>query len=389
MEEIVTRPYRIRLACLLILLSGFCVTVSWGEERARVRELGIEIGHYPPGEWNAITDVTGVKVGHVTLYEGKGRHAVRTGVTAILPNDDVWQQNVFAATYTQNGNGEMTGSAWVDEAGTLESPILLTGTLNVGRVHDGVVQYLIERYPEDHVALPVVAECYDGGLNDADGRQVTAAHVIQAIRQAKGGTVEEGGVGAGTGMIAYRFKGGIGTASRLLPAEEGAYTVGVLVNANCGRRENLRIDGVPVGKQITDLMPEWHRDGSIIVVVATDAPLLSRQLRWVAKRAMFGVARTGTFSRQSSGDFVIAFSTAQTVPRDSDALTLQVEMLRNDRLNPIYQAVVEATEEAIINALTSAQTTVGRNGNTVYAIPLDRLQILMKQYGRLAERGSP
>lgn len=373
------------LACSLFLCSlGAAQPID--SDRLRARELGIHIGQYEPGRWNAITDVAGVRVGHVTLSEGEGRHAIRTGVTAIVPNGDVWQQNVFAATYVQNGNGEMTGAAWVDEAGTLEIPILLTSTLNVGRVHDGVVDYMIARYPSDHVVLPVVAECYDGGLNDMDQRAVQSKHVTQAIEQAASGPVAEGGVGAGTGMIAYRFKGGIGTSSRVLPEDDGGYTVGVLVNANCGRRPNLVVDGVPVGQHITDLMPEWHRDGSIIIVIATDAPLVSRQLKWIAKRSVLGLARTGTFSRQSSGDFVIAFSTAHHIPRDTEERTIDLRVLHNSYLNPLYQAAVEATEEAIINALTGASTTVGRNGNVVHALPLDHLRKLMKTYGRLEER---
>jgi len=351
------------------------------KDRARARDFGIKIGIYETGRYNAITDVTGVKVGHVTLNSGDN---VRTGVTSIIPRDDIWVNKLFAASYIINGNGEATGIAWINEAGWIEAPIMLTNTLSVGRVHDGVVQYMIKRYPDDYVVLPIVAECYDGMLNDIGGLHVTAEHAIEAIEKATDGPVAEGCVGAGTGMRCYEFKAGIGTASRVLPEEQGGYTVGVLVNANGGRRWQLRIDGVPVGEEITDLKPEWHRDGSFIIVIATDAPLVHRQLLQLAKRAAFGIARTGTPSTQSSGEFVIAFSTANIIPRKTEDGTFTVRMISNNRMNALYQAVIEATEEAIINAMTTAVTTVGKNGNTIHAIPLARLQEIMQKYGRLA-----
>ena len=353
------------------------------EGRLRARDLGIQIGIYETGRYNAITDVAGVKVGHVTLNYGD---SVRTGVTAIIPRDDIWINRLFGASYVINGNGEATGIAWVNEAGWVESPIMLTNTLSVGRVHDGVVQYTIKHYPKDHIILPIVAECYDGMLNDISGLHVTAEHAIEAIENATDGPVAEGCVGAGTGMRSYEFKGGVGTASRVLPENRGGYTVGVLVNANGGRRPQLRVDGVPVGQEITDLQPEWHRDGSFIIVIATDAPLTHRQLFQLAGRGAFGLARTGTPSTVSSGEFVIAFSTANTIPRQTADGTFLLKILSNNRMDALYQAAIEATEEAIINAMVAAVTTVGRNGNTLHAIPLDRLRSVMKKYGRLASK---
>jgi D-aminopeptidase len=244
---------------------------------------------------------------------------------------------------------------------------------------------MIKRYPDDHVILPIVAECYDGGLNDISGLHVTPQHAIEAIENATGGPAPEGCVGAGVGMRCYGFKAGIGTASRMLPTDEGGYTVGVLVNANGGRRAQLRIDGVPVGQEMTELTPEWRRDGSFIIVIATDAPLAHRQLLQLAKRAVHGLARTGTPSTVSSGEFVIAFSTANKIPRRTADGTFTVKMLMNSRMDALYQAVIEATEEAVVNAMTTAVTTVGRGGrSTIHAIPLERLQAVMRKYGRLA-----
>ena len=349
------------------------------EGRARARDIGIQIGIYEPGAYNAITDVPGVKVGHTTLNYGDD---VRTGVTAVIPRDDIWEYRLFGAAYVINGNGEATGISWVNEAGWIESPIMLTNTLSVGAVHDGVVRYMVKRYPKSHIILPIVAECYDGGLNDISGLHVTAENAIEAIENATTGPVPEGCVGTGTGMRCYQFKAGVGTASRVLPADDGGYTVGVLVNANGGRRHQLRIDGVPVGTEITDLKPEWGRDGSFVIVIATNAPLLHRQLLQLAKRATHGLARTGTPSTVSSGEFVIAFSTANPIPKRSEEATMSIAMLRNGWMDALYQAVIEATEESVINAMTTATTTIGRNGNMIHAIPLDRLQAIMKKYGR-------
>ncbi|RKU35346.1 hypothetical protein C6495_05875 [Candidatus Poribacteria bacterium] len=347
--------------------------------RARARELGIQIGLFPSGEHNAITDVQGVKVGHVTLNEGE---SIRTGVTAIVPRDDIWEARLFGAAHVIHGNGEATGIARINQAGWIESPILLTNTLSVGPVHDGVVRYIVKRYPDNNIVLPIVAECYDGGLNDIDGLHVTAEHAIQAIERATVGPVAEGCVGAGTGMRCYGFKAGIGTASRVLPAERGGWTVGVLVNSNGGRRHQLRINGVPVGQEITDFRAKRGRDGSFIIVIATDAPLTHRQLKQVAVRATHGLARTGTPSTDGSGEFVIAFSTANVIPDDTENGTFQIRMVENWRLSALFEATIEATEEAVVNSMTMATTTVGRDGRTIFAMPLDRLQQVMEKYGR-------
>ena len=347
--------------------------------RARARQLGIHIGVLPTGEYNAITDVPGVKVGHVTLNEGD---SIRTGVTAILPHDDIWKVRLFGAAHTIHGNGEATGIARINQAGWIESPILLTNTLSVGAVHDGVVQYIVKRYPDDNIILPIVAECYDGGLNDISGLHVKPEHAIEAIEKAKSGPIAEGCVGGGTGMRCYGFKAGIGTASRVLPLNRGGWKVGVLVNSNGGRRHQLRIDGVPVGKALEDAQLKPGRDGSFIIVIATDAPLTHRQLKQLAMRATHGLARTGTPSTDSSGEFVIAFSTANVFPRNTENGTFQIQMAVNNRLSLLFEAAIEATEEAIINSMTMATTMTGRNGRTMQAIPLDTLKQVMKQYGR-------
>ncbi len=347
--------------------------------RSRARELGINIGTFPAGEYNAITDVTGVKVGHVTLNVGE---SIRTGVTAILPHDNIWKVRMFGAAHTIHGNGEATGIARINQAGWIESPILLTNTLSVGAVHDGVVRYIIKRYPDDNIVLPIVAECYDGGLNDISGLHVKPEHAIEAIEKAKSGPVAEGCIGGGTGMRCYGFKAGIGTASRVLPQNRGGWKVGVLVNSNGGRRHQLRIDGVPVGKALEDEQLKPGRDGSFIIVIATDAPLTHRQLKQLAIRATHGLARTGTPSTDSSGEFVIAFSTANVFPSNTESGTFQIQMVVNRSLSSLFEAAIEATEEAIINSMTMATTMTGRNGRTMHAIPLDRLKQVMKQYGR-------
>ena len=355
------------------------VEAADSNHRARARDIGIQIGTLPTGTHNAITDVAGVKVGHVTLNEGD---SIRTGVTAVLPSDDIWTARLFGAAHVIHGNGEATGIARINQAGWIESPILLTNTLSVGAVHDGVVRYIVKRYPDNNIVLPIVAECYDGDLNDISGLHVTAQHAIDAIESATDGPVTEGCVGGGTGMRCYGFKAGIGTASRVLPEERGGWTVGVLVNSNGGRRSQLRIDGVPVGKEIIGSPPKPGRDGSFIIVVATDAPLTHRQLKQLAIRATHGLARTGTPSTDGSGEFVIAFSTANIFPNSTETGTFQIQMLVNRRLSSLFQAVIEATEEAIVNSMTMATTTTGRNDRTMYAIPLAALQKVMKAHGR-------
>ena len=376
-----------RLLILIALMGVFlaCSIYSVNVEstntdtRARVRDIGIQIGNIPTGTHNAITDVAGVKVGHVTLNEGD---SIRTGVTAILPSDDIWTARLFGAAHTIHGNGEATGIARINQAGWIESPILLTNTLSVGAVHDGVVRYIVKRYPDNNIVLPIVAECYDGGLNDISGLHVTAQHAIEAIENATDGPVTEGSVGGGTGMRCYGFKAGIGTASRVLSEEQGGWTVGVLVNSNGGRRSQLRIDGVPVGKEIVGSPPKLGRDGSFIIVIATDAPLTHRQLKQLAIRATHGLARTGTPSTDGSGEFVIAFSTANIFSNRTETGTFQIKMLVNGRLSSLFQAVIEATEEAIVNSMTMATTTTGRNGRTMHAIPMAELQKVMKAHRR-------
>ncbi|MGZ8380948.1 MAG: DmpA family aminopeptidase [Nitrospira sp.] len=384
----------VTLLCLATVIAG-CVSPATAEstqERQRLRDLGVVIGQYQPGPLNAITDVAGVKVGHTTLIQGDGplkpgHGPVRTGVTVVMPRDDVWHKKVATGSFVLNGTGEMTGLSWVAESGFLEYPIALTNTLNIPRVANGVMSWMIKQYPaigiEDDTLTPVVAECDDGRLNDIQGRHVSEQDVITALNGASGGPVQEGTVGAGTGMVSYGFKGGIGTASRKLSEKEGGYTIGVLVNANHGRRPELVIAGVPVGKlyepppQMSDVLSPGQSEGSIIVIIATDAPLDSRQLTRLAKRAALGLARTGSTARHSSGDFMLAFSTANVIPHYPKEPTYQLTHLADTHLNPLITATVEATEEAIFNALTMATTVTGRDGHRIEAIDLGRLQTLL------------
>ena len=363
----------------------------------RARDLGIPF-EGTPGPSNAITDVQGVKVGHTTLISGEGKLVVgkgpvRTGVTAILPRGKKYDP-VFAGWYSLNGNGEMTGTTWVEESGFLEGPIMITNTHSVGVVRDAVIAWICENHLYDPVVadvfwiLPVVAETYDGRLNDINGFHVKREHVFAALDSASTGPVAEGNVGGGTGMRCHDFKGGIGTASRKLDNESGGYTVGVLVQANYGARNNLTIAGVSVGHEITDLQPIFHfgdRDpegSSIIVAVATDAPLLPHQLERLARRVPLGIARVGGMGANGSGDIFIAFSPANSGAARRTGIS-KLEMLPNDRMTPLFEATVQATEEAIINALVAAETMRGINGNTVYALPHDRLKEVLKKYNRL------
>ena len=382
------------LSCLATVIAG-CVSPATAEstqDRQRLRDLGIVIGQYQPGPLNAITDVAGVKVGHTTLIQGDGslkpgEGPVRTGVTVVIPRDDVWHKKVPAGFFVLNGTGEMTGLSWVAESGFLEYPIALTNTLNIPRVANGVMSWMIKQYPEigisDDTLTPVVAECDDGRLNDIQGRHVSEQDVIAALDGASSGQVKEGTVGAGTGMISYGFKGGIGTSSRKLSEKEGGYTIGVLVNANHGRKPELVIAGVPVGRlyepppQMSHALTPGQSEGSIIVIIATDAPLDSRQLTRLAKRAALGLARTGSTARHSSGDFMLALSTANVIPHYPKDPTYQLTYLADTHLNPLITATVEATEEAILNALTMATTVIGRDGHRIEAIDLGRLQTLL------------
>ncbi|HEX3285835.1 MAG TPA: P1 family peptidase [Mycobacterium sp.] len=350
--------------------------------RARARDLGIVIGRHPPGPLDQITDVSGVRVGQTTLISGEGKLVpgqgpVRTGVTAILPHGgDIWKEKVPAAGFVMNGNGEVTGLSWVNESGALEVPIVLTSTMNVPHAADGVLTWMMRRNPDigvtDDVVLPVVGECDDSRLNDARGRHVTERDVLSALDGAREGKMAEGTVGAGTGMVAYGFKGGIGTASRVV----GDYTVGALVNANQGVRPDLMINGAHVGVEIPDeVVPAVPGTAhSIIMVVATSAPLDSRQLSRVAKRAVLGLARTGSTGHHGSGDFALAFSTADRIPRAPTSPTRTTTVLSDNDINPIFEAAEEAVEEAIVNALLTATTVVGRDGQTAHAIPLDKLR---------------
>lgn len=374
--------------------------------RIRARELGIKLGQLEPGPLNAITDVPGVKVGQVTLSRGDGplhpgEGPIRTGVTVIVPRDDVWHKKVPAGAFVLNGTGEMTGLAWVAESGFLEYPIALTNTLNVPRVANGVMNWMIRQYPgvgiTDDTLTPVVAECDDGRLNDIQGRHVSETDVMQALDKASSGPVVEGSVGAGTGMISYGFKGGIGTASRRLPDANGGFTVGVLVNANHGRRAELLMRGAPIGQMYDaetsplSLLPDRRQEsfpaldkrtagnaeGSIIIIIATDAPLDSRQLTRLGKRAALGLARTGSTVRHGSGDFMLAFSTGNVIPHYPVEQTFALAQMADTHLNPVITATVEATEEAILNALTGATTVIGRDGHRADAISIPRLRALL------------
>jgi D-aminopeptidase len=365
-----------------------------GDSRRRARDLGIRIGRLAPGPWNAITDVPGVRVGHTTLISGDGplvvgQGPVRTGVTVILPCPDSKNDPPFAGCHILNGCGEMTGLAWVEESGFLGSPIALTNTFSVGTVHDALINF-------DLSWLPVVAETWDGLLSDIRGMHVRLDHVRAALDSAAGGPVAEGCVGGGTGMICHGFKGGIGTSSRRLDADAGGWTVGVLVQANHGRRARLTIAGVPLGSEIpTGDLPDpyevlktpWTATSSIIGIIATDAPLLPTQCRRLAQRAAIGVARTGGLGENFSGDIFLAFSTGNLGLRDrrGEDGALAVRMLPNEAMNPFFEAVADATEEAIVNALCAATTTTGVDGLTAYAIPLDRLQEILRRRGSTGE----
>ncbi|MFN2510024.1 MAG: P1 family peptidase [Pyrinomonadaceae bacterium] len=371
-----------------ILVCSVATAAQTKPTKPRARDLGIPFDGTPAG-FNAITDVAGVEVGQVTLISGDGKLVagkgpVRTGVTAVLPRGKNSSDQVFGAWFTLNGNGEMTGTTWVEESGFLEGPVMITNTHSVGMVRDAVIAWQMKKQGKTFQpwSLPVVAETWDGFLNDINGFHVKPEHVFQSLDEAASGAVAEGNTGGGTGMVAHQFKGGTGTASRKLDASAGNYTVGVLVQANYGGRSGLMIAGVPVGREITDLMPKVPADtGSIIVVIGTDAPLLPHQLKRVVKRAALGIAKNGGIGGNSSGDIFIAFSTANP-GAGMEASVANLKMLPNDRINPIFAATVQATEEAIINAMIAAETMSGVNGNTVYAVPHERLKQVMKKYNR-------
>ena len=372
-----------RHAALVVLVLGLALPAAAAEPRAR--DLGIPFDFGPPGRWNAITDVAGVEVGHVTLIEGD---AVRTGVTAVLPRGkgESSRDQCFGGWFSLNGNGEMTGTAWLEESGLLEGPVMITNTNSVGVVRDAVISYAARRWgPKGYQelwSLPVVAETWDGHLNDIYGMHVKPEHAFRAIDGAASGPVAEGNVGGGTGMICYEFKGGIGTASRVLDANAGGYTVGVLVQANFGLRHQLRIAGVSMGRELREGLVYSKDTGSIIIVIATDAPLLPHQAKRLARRAALGLARTGSVAGNGSGDLFVAFSTANPRVADKEGTTA-VQMLPNDRMGPLFEATVGATEEAIVNALVAGRTLRGREGHEVLGLPVEKVRDILRRHGLL------
>ncbi len=367
----------------------FIATQVGFAEAKRAREWGIPFEGIP-GELNAITDVAGVQIGHSTIIKGSGRlkagkGPIRTGVTAILPTGRKYRP-VFASHATLNGNGELTGTAWIDESGFLEEPILFTNTHSVGAVYEASIHWRREQSfhgsnnETGWASLPVVGETWDGRLNDIHGHHVKRKHVFEALDSAQAGPVPEGNVGGGTGMVCHRFKSGIGTASRIT---RSGYALGAIVQANYGRREDLTIAGIRVGQQLTDLMPEYDRanttaqGNSILVVIATDAPLLPHQLRRLCNRVPLGIGRTGGYGANSSGDFFLAFSTAEIETTDNEELR-SITMLSNKSIDQLFLATVQATEEAILNALVAAETMEGINGNIVHALPIERLMKMLE-----------
>ena len=389
------RFVRARPARLVLALAAGLALASPALARSPV-----PVGPFPSGPVDGITDVAGVRVANLTKIEGEGplvpgRGPVRTGATAIIPNDDPWMRHVSAASFALNGNGEMTGVQWMDQAGWLETPVVLTDTLDIGRAYDGTVSWMIAKHPtigvRDDVPLPVVAECDDQGLNDIQGRHVTADDIVKLLDSARPGDFARGSVGAGTGMHAFEYKGGIGSASRVLPKTLGGYTVGVLVNVNFGSPGEFVVDGVPVGKLLRDKIParsrrrqqadQGGRDGSIIIVIATDAPLDALRLRDIAKRATIGYARAGGISHTSSGDLFLAFSTTRVFPHDGGVQTIatggpQIET-DDDRIDALFAATADATEAAIDDAVFSATDVTGKNGLTLHALPFALVQPLL------------
>ncbi len=380
---------------LMLLGVVLCMSVALAQKKPRARDLGIPFKG-APGPLNAITDVSGVEVGHTTLISGSGKlevgvGPVRTGVTAIHPRGKKSSDPVFGAWFPLNGNGEMTGTHWLEESGFLEGPVMITNTHSVGVVRDAVVGWqarngtMFQRY-----TYPIVAETYDGGLNDINGFHVKEAHAIAALESAATGPVAEGSVGGGTGMVCFGFKGGIGTSSRVAAAGLESYTVGVLVQANFGRRPQLRIAGIPVGAEIPEDPARASSGarlaelGSIIIVVATDAPLLPHQIKRLGRRAAMGLARTGSIAGNSSGDIFIAFSTANPGAAGGKG-TAQIRMLRNHEMDPLFEATIQATEEAILNAMVAAETMTGINGHTVTALPHDKVREILRRHNRLVE----
>ena len=382
---------RVRWSALILVVHLFATTLL-AQTKPRARDLSVPFDG-TPGANNAITDVKGVEVGHTTLISGEGKlevgkGPVRTGVTAVLPRGKDSADPVFAGWFTLNGNGEMTGTTWVEDSGFLDGPVMITNTHSVGVVRDATIAWRVKRGPPDSEgywwSLPVVAETWDGYLNDINGFHVKPEDAFHALDSAHSGSVEEGNVGGGTGMICNEFKGGIGTSSRVLDAKDGGYTVGVLVQCNYGSREQLRVAGINVGREIPE-HTVWQKDvGSIIVVVATDAPLIPTQLRRIAKKISLGLGRDGSYSGDGSGDIFIAFSTANPGAVGTQGLH-QLTMMPNDSLDPLFLATVQATEEAVINAMVAAEIMTGINNHTVIALPHDHLREVLQKYNRLAK----
>lgn len=393
---------RPEMFCGVFLVLGlvFFEGGSKGPTRPRAREIGIEVGVLKPGRLNAITDIEGVRIGHVTLISGE---SVRTGVTAILPHPgNIFQEKVPASIYVANGFGKLVGYTQVEELGQIETPILLTNTLSVPVASDAIIDHILSLPGNEKVMSvnPIVGETNDGWLNDIRGRHVKSSDAIDAIKRARSGPVEEGSVGAGTGIRCFGFKGGIGTSSRVLPKALGGYTLGVLVQTNYGGI--LQINGAPVGRELGEYYLKEHVsshsatdplnarspkasqiDGSCMIVVATDAPLGSRHLKRLARRAMLGLAKTGSSSASGSGDYVIAFSTSRDVRIHQNEVVRRLSVLSDDAISPLFQAVVEATEEAVYNSLLKATTMTGRDGHTVEAIPVDKVLEICKKYNVL------
>ncbi|HEV2229363.1 MAG TPA: P1 family peptidase [Steroidobacteraceae bacterium] len=397
-----SRPVILSLA-LALMLSATAAAAGAADpagHKARARDLGVPFDG-TPGPLDAITDVEGVLVGHTTLISGEGklvvgRGPIRTGVTAVLPRGAASMQRFsFAGWYSQNGNGEMTGTTWVEESGFLEGPVLITNTHSVGVVRDAVIAWRVAHGPPDATdswwSLPVVAETWDGWLNDINGFHVRPEHVFHALDSARSGPVEEGAVGGGTGMICNGFKGGIGTSSRKLTDQDGGYLVGVLVQCNYGTRQNLRIAGIPVGREIQSEDPyafvpsDLAERGSIIVVVATDAPLLPHQLKRIARRVPLGIGRNGSIAGNGSGDIFLAFSTANPGASEIDHGPVDLEMVPNDSMDPLFAATVQATEEAIVNAMVAATDMTGIDGHHVRALPHEELRAVLAKYNRLTK----
>jgi D-aminopeptidase len=370
----------------ILLVVFMLISISSFSQNKRIRDYGIEIGVLKTGENNAITDVEGVKVGHTTLVIAD---SVRTGVTAILPHSgNIFQLKVPAAIYIGNGFGKLAGYSQVRELGNIETPIILTNTLSVPIASDALITYTLGLTDNENVLSvnSIVGETNDGWLNDIRGRHVKQEHVLGAIQNAKGGIVEEGNVGAGTGTICFRYKGGIGTSSRVIPEYFGGYTVGVLVQTNFGGV--FEINGVPIAKELNNYPSQFKYDvdGSCMIVVITDAPLDSRNLERLAKRAIMGLAKTGGIASNGSGDYVIAVSTAKDnlIPYSNDSLFNETKTLRNDVISPLFLATIEATEEAILNSLFAAETTTGKDGHKILSIPIDKIIDIMKKYNRIS-----